>query len=113
MVELSTTKLPKRQRGQESSSEFQDLLIKRHGTVLILSALVLAFPYDIIDWMPNVLVAISRCASDPSPVGAEVSKTFSEFRRTHQDNWHEDKLKFTEDQLYDLSDLLVSSSYYA
>ena len=42
-----------------------------------------------------------------------VKKTLQEFKRTHQDNWAEHKLKFSEDQLAVLTDLLVSPNYYA
>ena len=42
-----------------------------------------------------------------------VKKTLQDFKRTHQDNWHDHKQKFTEDQLTVLTDLLVSPSYYA
>uniref|UniRef100_A0A1X7TPG3 Proteasome activator complex subunit 4 C-terminal domain-containing protein n=1 Tax=Amphimedon queenslandica TaxID=400682 RepID=A0A1X7TPG3_AMPQE len=41
-----------------------------------------------------------------------VKKAMTEFKRTHYDNWREHKLKFTEDQLSSLSDLLLSPSYY-
>lgn len=44
---------------------------------------------------------------------ATIRKTFSDFRRTHSDTWHEDITKFTEDQLSLLSDMLISPSYYA
>lgn len=42
-----------------------------------------------------------------------VKKTLMDFKRTHQDNWEEHKMKFSEDQLSILTDLLVSPSYYA
>ena len=38
---------------------------------------------------------------------------FQSFKRTHQDNWTEHKTAFTEDQLTELTNLLVSPSYYA
>ena len=44
---------------------------------------------------------------------ATVKKAMSEFRRTHYDSWSEHKLKFTDDQLAVLADLLISPSYYA
>lgn len=44
---------------------------------------------------------------------ATVRKTFSDFRRTHSDTWHEDMVKFNEDQLSILNDMLISPSYYA
>jgi proteasome activator subunit 4 len=75
--------------------------------------MVMAFPYEVPDWMPNVLVRLSRCLSDPEPIASSVRKAFADFKRTHQDTWHEDSRKFTEDQLEQLMDLLVSPSYYA
>jgi len=75
--------------------------------------MIYAFPYDIPEWMPNELVKLAKCASDPSPIARTVRKVFAEFRRTHTDSWHLDKLKFTSDQLDILSDVLVSHSYYA
>jgi proteasome activator subunit 4 len=104
---LSSVKFPR--RSKEISS---DMILKCHASVLALGALILAFPYEIMDWMPESLVILSNCVSYISPIGPEVKKIFAEFRRTHQDNWQEDKTKFTEDQLYDLSDLLISPSYY-
>ena len=67
------------------------------------------------------------------PIPATVKRVFQDFKRTHQvrppphphppltpphppspqDNWAEHKLAFTEDQLAQLTDLLVSPSYYA
>ena len=60
-----------------------------------------------------------------------IKKTLQEFKRTHQDNWQvrkypfslklgiinimlqEHKTKFTEDQLYTMTGILVSHNYYA
>ncbi|KAJ3092428.1 hypothetical protein HK102_007439 [Quaeritorhiza haematococci] len=116
-------KLPKRRRAGPSSSpskqspeekeKYATALVKRHAGVLGLASLVQAFPYEVPKWMPNVLVKLAAAISDPSPIGPTIQKTFTEFRRTHQDTWHEDMTVFTEDQLYLLSDLLISPSYYA
>ncbi|KAJ3398810.1 hypothetical protein HDU80_008541 [Chytriomyces hyalinus] len=90
------------------------LIVKRHAAVIGLSSLVLSFPYEVPAWLPEVLITLSSCVSDQAPIGATVSKTFADFRRTHQDNWKEEGMKaFTEDQISILSDLLISSSYYA
>ncbi|KNC98256.1 uncharacterized protein SPPG_06655 [Spizellomyces punctatus DAOM BR117] len=118
--QLSASSLPRRRRGQEpptltsgQQQQQQLLLAKRHAAVLGLSALVQAFPYEVPKWMPDVLVLLARSVGDPAPVGVSVQKLFSDFRRTHQDNWHEDMLAFTEEQRGVLSDLLISPSYYA
>lgn len=46
-------------------------------------------------------------------IAATVKKALQSFKRTHQDNWAEHKAAFTEDELSELTDLLVSPSYYA
>jgi len=90
-----------------------EALLRRHVGVLGLSALVLAFPYEIPTWMPEVLEHLTRHMNDPAPVQTTVKQTMAEFRRTHQESWHLDREKFTDDQLSALTDLLVSPSYYA
>jgi len=109
--QLESSKLPKGKA--KASSLPSDLIIRRHAAILGLSALVEAFPYEVPNWVPEVLVLLAGCIANTAPISAAVSKTFANFRRTHQDTWHQDMLAYTEDQLYVLSDLLVSPSYYA
>jgi proteasome activator subunit 4 len=45
------------------------------------------------------------------PISLTVQKCASNFKKTHQDTWHEDSKRFTEDQLAALSTLLTGSSY--
>ena len=45
------------------------------------------------------------------PISTTVRKCAGTFRKTHQDTWHEDSKKFTEEQLAALSTLLSGSSY--
>ncbi|KAI8818081.1 uncharacterized protein EV422DRAFT_538673 [Fimicolochytrium jonesii] len=119
---LKSAPLPSRRRRSDASSPtspeasetYQQTLQRRHAAVLGLNALVQAFPYEVPrDWMPDVLVTLSMCVGDPVPVGSAVQKLFAEFKRTHQDNWHEDLEAFDEDQRERLADLLISPSYYA
>eukprot|EP00051_Salpingoeca_urceolata_P016044 m.211609 g.211609 ORF g.211609 m.211609 type:complete len:64 (+) comp18575_c0_seq8:5907-6098(+) len=63
--------------------------------------------------MPEILVLLADHITDPEPIRATVRKTMSEFWRTHQDNWRDMKPSFTEEQLYSITDLLISPSYYA
>lgn len=86
---------------------------RRHAGVLVLSACILSSPYTVPDWMPDVVMRLSDFLHEPQPIQQTVKHTFSEFRRTHHDNWHEDKFKFTSDQRLVLTDLLVSPNYYA
>ena len=46
-------------------------------------------------------------------IKSAIKKTLSNFRRTHLDSWRDHKLKFTDDQLYVITGLLVSPNYYA
>uniref|UniRef100_A0A3Q3GH33 Proteasome activator Blm10 mid region domain-containing protein n=1 Tax=Labrus bergylta TaxID=56723 RepID=A0A3Q3GH33_9LABR len=105
---LSQTPLPKA-RGELSSTD----LVRRHAGVLGLSACILSSPYDVPDWMPQILMNLSDHLNDPQPIELTVKKTLSEFRRTHHDNWQEHRQSFTDDQLLVLTDLLVSPCYYA
>ncbi|GFN96547.1 proteasome activator complex subunit 4 [Plakobranchus ocellatus] len=88
-------------------------LIQRHAGVLGLSACIQAYPYDVPDFIPQVLVDLSVHVNDPQPIGTTVTKTLSDFRRTHHDNWHDHKRMFTDDQLITLTEVLVSPNYYA
>lgn len=101
--------------GKNSDKEPMSLqrLIKRHAGVLGLSACVQAYPYDVPEFIPQVLVDLSVHVNDPQPIGMTVTKTLSNFRRTHHDNWHDHKRMFTDDQLVTLTDLLISPNYYA
>ncbi|KAG0049518.1 hypothetical protein BGZ83_005704 [Gryganskiella cystojenkinii] len=118
---LRDTPLPARKKRdrttgapKESDPEgYSEALIKRHAGVLGLSSLVEAFPYDVPEWMPQVLVFLSGYFSDPPPVSTTVKKVFSDFKRTHQDTWHEDSKRFSQEELEVLSDMLISPSYYA
>lgn len=85
----------------------------RHGAVLLASALVLSCPYRIPDWMSSLLTTLSRFLSDNHSVQVTAKKIFSEFKRTHNDTWQEDRQKFTEEELDAISELLVAPSYYA
>ena len=89
------------------------MLCAHHSGILGLCSLVEAYPHDVPSFMPEVLMELQRHLHDPQPVPKTIKKTLQEFKRTHQDNWDEHKLKFTEDQLIVLTDLLVSQNYYA
>ncbi|KAG9300251.1 hypothetical protein G9A89_011324 [Geosiphon pyriformis] len=109
-TKLLETKIPSRQRSDQAPRAalplgFTEAVLKRHAAVLGLSCLIDAFPYEVPKWIPEVLVLLSDCISDPVPIQTTVKKTFADFRRTHQDSWHEDMKEFTDDQLSLLSDI--------
>lgn len=45
------------------------------------------------------------------PISTTIHRCTSNFRKTHQDTWHEDSQRFTDDQLAAMSTLLTGSSY--
>ncbi|KAJ1907505.1 Proteasome activator BLM10 [Coemansia sp. IMI 209127] len=110
-----TKRLPRLRNGRQpkNPAAYSKLIPTRHAGVLGLSCLVLAFPYTIPDWMPEVLVQLAECIDDPNPIQATIQRTFAEFRRTHMDTWHEDRKRFASNQLEILTDMLVSPCYYA
>ncbi|KAF9193043.1 hypothetical protein BGZ51_004276 [Haplosporangium sp. Z 767] len=116
---LLSTPLPLRPKRERAGSKvplpegYSEALVKRHAGVLGLSSLLDAFPYDVPKWMPEVMVFLSGYFSDPPPVSTTVKKVFGDFKRTHQDTWHEDQKWFTAEELEVLSDMLISPSYYA
>uniref|UniRef100_A0A8C7ZN05 Proteasome activator complex subunit 4 n=1 Tax=Oryzias sinensis TaxID=183150 RepID=A0A8C7ZN05_9TELE len=111
---LSQTCVPKA-RGELASTGtcFSSHLVRRHAGVLGLSACILSSPYDVPQWMPQILMELSEHLNDPQPIEMTVKKTLSEFRRTHHDNWQGHRQCFTDDQLLVLTNLLVSPCYYA
>ncbi|CAF4657490.1 unnamed protein product [Rotaria sp. Silwood1] len=90
-----------------------DNIIKRHGGILGLCAIVLSSPYDIPNYVPDALMLLCEHSHDPDLIQKSIKKALSEFRRTHHDSWHEHREKFTEDQLVILADVLISPNYYA
>ncbi|KAI8379085.1 uncharacterized protein BYT42DRAFT_495617 [Radiomyces spectabilis] len=115
---LLNTKIPKLRRDIVTGKAIEpagygEAILQKHAGALGLSCLVSAFPYEVPKWMPDVLCQLASCQSDPAEIQATIRKTFSDFRRTHSDTWHEDMNQFDEDQLSILNDMLISPSYYA
>ena len=120
MAKTKIRKVRRQKKGKgESASpkpltvEEKTALIHRHAGILGLQALITAFPYTIPEWMPSALVLVSGCINDPEPVKASVTKTLSEFWRTHQDDKQAIKDAFTEDEYDILKDLVIGYNYYA
>ena len=95
-----------------TEKEYSEALIIRHAGVLTLSSIILAFPYSLPDFLPDLLVQLIGHLSDPNPIQATVKKSISEFRRTHQDRWHDHVKQFNPEQLEIVSEVLISPSYY-
>ncbi|CAF1376811.1 unnamed protein product [Rotaria sp. Silwood1] len=89
-----------------------EYIVKRHGGVLGLCAMVLSSPYDISIHVPDALMLLCEHSHDPNLIQRSIKNALSEFRRTHHDSWHEHRKNFTEDQLVILADVLISPNYY-
>mmetsp|Transcript_9432 Transcript_9432/g.25134 ORF Transcript_9432/g.25134 Transcript_9432/m.25134 type:complete len:239 (-) Transcript_9432:41-757(-) len=86
---------------------------ERHGGVLALSSLVMLAPYDVPAWLPEVLELLASFFREPQPIKRTVTKTFADFKRTHQDNWAAHKARFTPEQQEIITDMLDPPSFYA
>ncbi|KAF8640852.1 hypothetical protein AX17_000500 [Amanita inopinata Kibby_2008] len=103
------SRIPDRQK-----PDYNKAIRQRHAAILGICALVDSYPYTIEKWMPDLLTNIlAEHTYDPIPISTTVRKCARNFKRTHQDTWHEDCKRFDEDQLAALSTLLTGSSYYA
>lgn len=110
---IKETQPPRRRVGVRRQPMVSDVIRKRHGAALGLSALVRSNPYSVPSWMPAILVALSNCVNDPPPISTTVKSLFADFMRTHRDEWQDHKQAFTDHELEIVLDLLVSPSYYA
>lgn len=88
-------------------------MMEKHSGVLGLCALIGACPYDIPEWLPDVLATVAQHSSDPNPIRDTIKATFAEFWRTHQDDFWKHKDLFTEDQLNAIDGMSISPSYFA
>jgi len=88
-------------------------LAELHAGVLGLEALVMLAPYDVPVWLPEVLERLASFANKPQPIKSSVTKTFADFRRTHQDNWAEHRQRLSVEQQELLADMVVAPSFYA
>lgn len=74
---------------------------KHQNTILMMSCLIVATPYDLPAYLPALLTSFVRHVSVPS-LRDTVTRTIQLFKRTHQDRWDEYKELFTVDQLDEL-----------
>lgn len=67
---------------------------------------------DVPTWMPELLIeTATRHITSPAPIKQRVERCLADFKKSHQDSWHEDQKAFTSDQLLSLNDLLIGSTY--
>ena len=78
-ADMAATWLPKR-----GTPGFDAALLRAHAGVLGATALVAAFPYEVPDWMPSlVLDTIAVHSDSPAPIAATVRRCAADFRRTY------------------------------
>ncbi len=125
--------------GLGSNADAKTQLARYHSGVLGLCAVVEAYPFEVPEFVPPIIVELEAHLHGPQPIPKTIKKTMQDFKRTHQvrrgilhrycknnshvygnvicffsqDNWEEHKQKFTEDQLLTIVDLLISPNYYA
>jgi proteasome activator subunit 4 len=99
--------------GSNSKVDVQRSLPERHGAVLALRALVISSPYDVPQWLPEILMALVRLASEPAPVKNTVREALSDFRRTHEEGGLlEVKDAMTAEQWEAVRDVAVGAASY-
>ncbi|KAJ8901904.1 hypothetical protein NDN08_004108 [Rhodosorus marinus] len=113
LLNLRLQKTKPKTRKKTKSGISLTTLVERHSAVLGLSSMVMSSPYSVPTWMPQVLVALTSCIDDPPPISSSARKLFTEFWRTHRDEWDDLKHSFNEEELETVSELLISPSYYA
>jgi proteasome activator subunit 4 len=101
-------RLPKR-----DSPKYSSALLDLHASILGATALLAAFPYDVLDWMPDLICIVSRHNDSPVPVSTTVKKMASEFKRTHKDTWQENVQAFNSEQLMEYHEWGGRTDYYA
>ncbi|TFY56124.1 hypothetical protein EVJ58_g7830 [Rhodofomes roseus] len=105
LASASKARLPNRR-----DPTYAESLRTLHSAILGLCALIDSFPYLVEPWMPPLTDVLAMHATDPAPISTTIRKCASEFKK---DTWHKDQLAFDEDQLQNLSTMLVGTSYYA
>lgn len=86
--------MPQKIPGTSTPVNSNQQVIRRHGAVLGLGALITAFPYATPPpkWMPETLAILaSRAANDPGSVGKTVKQILADFKKTRQDTWITDQ----------------------
>ncbi len=104
---VTTTLVPRR-----GDPGYDQQLLTLHSGILGASALLAAFPYEVPDWMPSLIVeTVAQHTDDPVPISTTVRKCAADFKRTHQDTWSEDQHKFG-DLLGEVNDFTLGRSDY-
>lgn len=97
-----------------STLDSPEVLIRRHSGILGLVAFVYAcHPAEMPDILPDIVLFLARRVGDAQPIQKTVTAALRFFKKTHEPYWIEHKLKFSEEQLAELANVLISSSCFA
>ncbi len=58
-------------------TEFSASVVQRHAGIIGLSACVQAYPYDVPEWMPAILMDLTGHLHDPQPIEVSLSTLFN------------------------------------
>ncbi|WFD45093.1 Proteasome activator BLM10 [Malassezia psittaci] len=106
-AQAQAIKLPK--RGTEN---WDAQVVALHAALLGATALVAAYPYEVPEWMPSLILDVIAPHSDsPVPISKTVRNCAADFRRTHLDTWPEDQRMFGE-RVQEIRDFTVGRSDY-
>ena len=86
MQAIRKTKAPgKKDINATDQDAFQKALVDAHAAVLGASALILAWPYEVPGWLPDLLLATAnKFSTSRAPVSTTVKDLLAQFRKTHQ-----------------------------
>ncbi|KAE8252683.1 hypothetical protein A4X06_0g2008 [Tilletia controversa] len=105
---VKSVRLPKR-----DAANYPEKLLQLHGGILGVVALLSASPYTVPEWMPELIVdTVAAHADDPVPISTTVRRCAASWKVTHQDTWHEERHKFTEEQLEEVTEWTLGRSDY-
>ncbi|GMH44904.1 hypothetical protein BSKO_12861 [Bryopsis sp. KO-2023] len=89
------------------------VLLEKHTCILGIRAFITCHPYDIPEWMPEMLTAAVPAAGEPAPIKTTITKTLGDFRRTHENESHQElRAAFDEDQWEALQGVGSQASYF-
>ena len=109
--DMALTKVPKNK--EKFPNKTKKAYRKRLAGVLGLAAIIQRFPYSVPRFVPDALVLMCRVAQDPGSASAIIKRTLAQFKRTHNDEWREHVMHFSESQLEWLQDFFLPNNYYA
>ncbi|OTF74390.1 proteasome activator complex subunit 4-like protein [Euroglyphus maynei] len=98
---------------RSKSSDLSTDISNRHGGILGLCSFVYAFPNEIPDFLPEILLFLIDHIRSISVISNSVTETLRFFKKYHIEDWIIHKRKFSDEQLYQLNDVLISPSYYS